>query len=116
MAWNGSQMIQTDAPVNPGNSGRPLMNDSGTVVRLVDLGTDQANGLAFVVSAATVDPLVEGWTAAPQLVVPISCVPPSVATTAPAPATTPSSTPATTPSYEFYPGATSRSTTPRAGW
>jgi S1-C subfamily serine protease len=83
-----SQMIQTDAPVNPGNSGGPLITDSGAVIGLVDLGTDQANGLAFAVSAATAQPLVQGWAAAPQPVPLTSCVPLPPATTIPPPVQT----------------------------
>jgi S1-C subfamily serine protease len=60
------QLVQTDAPVNPGNSGGPLMTDSGQVVGLVDLGTNRANGLAFAVSAEVAAPLIQGWTFAPQ--------------------------------------------------
>jgi hypothetical protein len=70
---NRTRLIQTDAPVNPGNSGGPLMTDSGLVVGLVDLGTTQANGLAFAVSAGVAGPLLQSWTAAPQPVANQSC-------------------------------------------
>jgi serine protease Do len=52
---NRRGLVQTDAAVNPGNSGGPLITDSGTVVGLVDLGTNQTNGLAFAVTAAEVN-------------------------------------------------------------
>lgn len=60
------RLVQTDAAVNPGNSGGPLITDTGTVVGLVDLGTNQANGLAFAVSASVAKPLLNEWAASPQ--------------------------------------------------
>lgn len=60
-------LIQTDAAVNPGNSGGPLLSlDNGRVVGLIDLGTTQANGIAFAVSAQVAVPLLQAWTASPQ--------------------------------------------------
>lgn len=70
---NRTRLVQTDAAVNPGNSGGPLMTDSGVVVGLVDLGTSQANGLAFAVSALTAGPLLRAWRSAPQPVSATSC-------------------------------------------
>lgn len=82
-----TRLVQTDAPVNPGNSGGPLMTDTGTVIGLVDLGTTQANGLAFAVSADVAGPLVESWTAAPQPTPNQTCA--SAAPPPPQPSTTP---------------------------
>jgi len=70
---NRTRLVQTDAAVNPGNSGGPLMTDSGLVVGLVDLGTNQANGLAFAVGAQTAGPLLLAWAGAPQQVAAASC-------------------------------------------
>jgi S1-C subfamily serine protease len=75
-----TQLIQTDAPVNPGNSGGPLMTNSGRIVGLVDLGTDQANGLAFAVSSGVAAPLIQGWTFAPQST-PANCSTPTAQAT-----------------------------------
>ena len=61
-----NRLVQTDAQVNPGNSGGPLMTDAGEVVGLVDLGTTRANGLAFAVSSLVAGPIISGWSAAPQ--------------------------------------------------
>jgi S1-C subfamily serine protease len=67
-------MVQTDAAVNPGNSGGPLLSiDSGDVVGLVDLGTSHANGIAFAVSAQVAGPLLQAWRAAPQPIPTASC-------------------------------------------
>ena len=68
------QMVQTDAAVNPGNSGGPLISlDTGEVVGLVDLGTTQANGITFAVSAPVAQPLLQAWTAAPQPTLAATC-------------------------------------------
>ncbi|HET7127923.1 MAG TPA: trypsin-like peptidase domain-containing protein, partial [Gaiellaceae bacterium] len=64
---NRRQLVQTDAAVNPGNSGGPLLaTDTGKVVGLVDLGTAQANGISFAVSAGVASPLLKAWQVAPQ--------------------------------------------------
>ena len=61
-----NRLVQTDAPVNPGTVAVRLMTDAGEVVGLVDLGTTQANGLAFAVSSLVAGPIISGWSAAPQ--------------------------------------------------
>jgi S1-C subfamily serine protease len=70
---NRTRLVQTDAAVNRGNSGGPLMTDSGLVVGLVDLGTTEANGLAFAVGAQTAGPLLTAWASAPQPVSATTC-------------------------------------------
>lgn len=60
-------LVQTDAAVNPGNSGGPLIStDTGQVVGFVDLGTSGLNGIAFAVSSQVAQPLLQAWQAAPQ--------------------------------------------------
>ncbi len=67
-------MVQTDAAVNPGNSGGPLLSaKTGDVLGLVDLGTTQANGLAFAVSSRVAAPLIQAWRVAPQPVAAPTC-------------------------------------------
>jgi hypothetical protein len=83
------KLVQTDAAVNHGNSGGPLISlDSGKVIGLVDLGTTEANGLAFAVSAQVAKPLLQAWGVSPQPVVAPSCNQPPVQQQA-APASTP---------------------------
>jgi serine protease Do len=84
-------LVQTDAAVNPGNSGGPLIADDGTVVGLIDLGTTQANGLAFAVSSQVAEPLLRAWQTAPQPVAAASCPTQTQTQLAAPPASTPSS-------------------------
>jgi S1-C subfamily serine protease len=97
-------LIQTDASINPGNSGGPLISTkTGKVVGLIDLETDQANGLAFAVSGQVAAPLLQAWTAARQPVAATTCQPPApppVAPPAPPPAPSPVSPPG--PSGRLY--------------
>jgi len=72
-----ARLVQTDAAVNPGNSGGPLISqETGEVIGLVDLGATQANGLAFAVSAEVAAPLLAAWRAAPQAAPRPACSPP----------------------------------------
>ena len=52
------RMIQTDAAVNPGNSGGPLINASGQVVGIVTLKLDGVDGMGFALPSDGVLPLV----------------------------------------------------------
>ncbi len=47
-------LIQTDAAVNPGNSGGPLLNSSGEVVGVVTAIIDSANGIGFAIPSEVV--------------------------------------------------------------
>jgi S1-C subfamily serine protease len=66
-------LIETDAPVNPGNSGGPLLTSSGDVVGLVDALNTSANGIAYAVPARAAAPLFDGWKLSPQPVPPAQC-------------------------------------------
>jgi serine protease Do len=68
------KLIQTDAATNFGNSGGPLIvTSTGDVLGLVDIGTTEANGLAFAVSAQVAGPLFDAWKVAPQPVAVSGC-------------------------------------------
>jgi serine protease Do len=54
-------MIETDAAVNPGNSGGPLLGEDGSVYGLVDAKNMGAEGIAFAVPAASASLDVAGW-------------------------------------------------------
>jgi serine protease Do len=84
---NRRKLVQTDAALNHGNSGGPLISlDSGQVVGLVDLGLE-GNGLAFAVSSQVAKPLLHAWAVSPQPVASQPCESEPLATTAPATST-----------------------------
>jgi hypothetical protein len=52
------RLLQTDAAVNPGNSGGPLLNDHGEVVGVVNAKIMQSEGLGFALSPIILDEFV----------------------------------------------------------
>jgi len=56
-----SGLIETDAPLNPGNSGGPLLSVDGQVVGLVDAKNMQAEGIAYAVAPNIAHPLLQSW-------------------------------------------------------
>lgn len=53
-------LIQTDAAVNPGNSGGPLLNDRGELIGIVDFRVEGGNyGLGFAVASSTARRVVD---------------------------------------------------------
>jgi S1-C subfamily serine protease len=66
-AGNGplNGLIQTDTPLNHGNSGGPLLSVGGTVVGLVDAGNTDANGIAYAIPAQTAATQLQRWREAP---------------------------------------------------
>ncbi|MGE5580348.1 MAG: S1C family serine protease [Bacillota bacterium] len=51
-------LVQTDAAVNPGNSGGPLLNSNGEVVGVVTAIMDAANGIGFAIPSQVVGAIV----------------------------------------------------------
>lgn len=66
-------LIETDAAVNPGNSGGPLLGADGRVDGLVDALRLNANGIAYAVPATEAEPEITSWEQAPQPAAPASC-------------------------------------------
>ena len=58
-----TELIQTDAAMNSGNSGGPVLNERGQLVGYADFNYPGYVGLNFAVSAATARPVVEELTA-----------------------------------------------------
>lgn len=53
-------VIQTDAPVNPGNSGGPLINTSGQMVGIITLKLTDSSGMGFALPSDEVLQMVTG--------------------------------------------------------
>ena len=53
-------LVQTDAAVNPGNSGGPLLDQAGRVLGIVTMGFTERQGLNFAVAIDHARPLLEG--------------------------------------------------------
>jgi len=66
-------LLQTDTPLNPGNSGGPLIASDGSVVGLVDALLTNANGIAYAVPADQASAADRQWAAAPAPQPPANC-------------------------------------------
>jgi S1-C subfamily serine protease len=56
----GASLVQTDAAVNPGNSGGPMLDRNGSVIGITTMGYKNAEGLNFGVAIDHARDLLEG--------------------------------------------------------
>ncbi len=63
---NYTGLFQTDAAVNPGNSGGAIVNSKGQVVGVVVAGGDGTEGIGFGVPASRAKPVLTGWAKGPS--------------------------------------------------
>ena len=54
------KVIQTDTPVNPGNSGGPLINADGQVIGVITMKLTDSSGMGFALPSDAVMAMVEG--------------------------------------------------------
>lgn len=52
-------VIQTDASLNPGNSGGPLLNSNGEMIGMIYMGDWRAQGIGFVIPINKIKKLIE---------------------------------------------------------
>jgi S1-C subfamily serine protease len=67
----GREWVRISAPVNPGNSGGPVVDRTGEVVgivshRITESGGRQVDGVGYALSHVTARPLVEKWRGSPE--------------------------------------------------
>jgi hypothetical protein len=60
-------LLQTDAALNPGDSGGPVLLLNGTVVGLADAVDASAEGIGYAVPATSAAPLISGWQGDPSV-------------------------------------------------
>jgi S1-C subfamily serine protease len=68
-----ANMIQTDAPIDPGNSGGPLIDLEGRVVGLVDAVNSRAADIGYAVPASLAQPSLVSWSRNPMRTTPAAC-------------------------------------------
>src|SRR5207237_13430 len=54
-----TKLLQTDAALNPGNSGGPVLNNRAELVGIVDFSRKESSGLNFAVASATAKQFVD---------------------------------------------------------
>ena len=68
-------LIQTDAAINSGNSGGPMINEQGEVVGLVEAMYGDSEGLAYAVPASDARQLISAWADSPDVAQGVECPP-----------------------------------------
>lgn len=53
------ELLQFDAPVNPGNSGGPLLNTKGKVIGIVNAGIPHAQNIGFAIPSTHIKKLIK---------------------------------------------------------
>lgn len=68
-----SSLVQTDAALNQGNSGGPLLGEHGNVVGVVVIKNVQAEGISYAVEADTAQARLDRWARSPRPQPPAAC-------------------------------------------
>jgi S1-C subfamily serine protease len=55
---NLNDVLQTDAPISPGNSGGPLADGNGHVVGMITAGNTGANGIGYAIPSAVLERVI----------------------------------------------------------
>jgi hypothetical protein len=104
-----TDMVQTDANVNHGNSGGPMITMQGTAIGLVDLALVEANNINYAVSSQVANADYSRWFTTPGYAPSTDCsAPPLFSDTPyePAPLPPSDSVPGDTPTSDPTPDAT----------
>ena len=100
----GIWVVQTDAALNPGNSGGPILNADGHVVGVVSFGLKDAQNLGFGIAPQTVRAFLSGSSSLANPTA--TAIPPPTNTPGPSPTPTITPTPTDTPTPTHTPTAT----------
>jgi S1-C subfamily serine protease len=98
---SGVKLVQTDAALNPGNSGGPIVNLRGNVIAIDEFGFKNTGGLNFGIASETVQAFLDGTT----FPTPPPAIPATGATPTPLPMATPAPATAPTPTPVLYNGS-----------
>ena len=104
--FEGYEFFQTDAALNPGNSGGPLLNRDGDVIGVITFGIADAEGVAFALSVEELNSRLEALSRVPPTATPRPTSTPRPTATrrptaTPRPTPTPGPTPTLLPTPDF---------------
>ncbi len=108
----GVEVIQMDAPINPGSSGGPLVSEQGTILGINTFGIRDMESLGFAVSERTVQAALPRLkaTASSGFALAPAATPDSQSTPLPTPTPAPTPLPTFTPNPTATPRPTATST------